>query len=216
MGELTASVPKPMLKVAGKTLLEHKLDVLPREVDEVIIVVGYLGSVIHDYFGGIYGDRRILYVEQENPAGGTAEALWLASDLLADTFFVMNGDNIYAPQDMAACAKHEWAVLVEKREHVRTGAVITDSHGRIKSIAENTEHGGGPGFANTGFYFLDRRVFDYKPVPKAPGSDELGLPQTIVQAAEDLRIQAVPATYWIEIKEPADLERAERTLASLS
>ena len=213
MGALTDSTPKPMLQVAGKTLLEHKLDALPEEVDEVIIVVGHMGSVIHDYFGGIYGNKKIFYVEQENPQGGTAEALWLARDLLHDKFFVMNGDNIYGAQDMVECTKYEWAVLVQKRDEVRTGAVLVDKKGHVTGIAENTEHPGAKGYANTALYVLDMRIFDYPAIPKAKGSTELGLPQTMMQAAKDIPIQAVEASLWVEIKEPADLKKAEEILA---
>ena len=212
MGALTDSTPKPMLQVAGKTLLEHKLDALPPDVDEIIMVVGHMGGVIQSHFGGSYGNKRMLYVEQENPQGGTAEALWLARDFLHDKFFVMNGDNIYAEADMAKCAKYEWAVLVQRRDKVLTGAVLVDGKGLVQGIAETTEHTGTEGYANTGLYVLDMRIFDYPAIPKAKGSTELGLPQTMMQAAQDIPIQAVEASLWIEIKEPADLQKAEDIL----
>ncbi|MEK7093303.1 MAG: nucleotidyltransferase family protein [Patescibacteria group bacterium] len=212
MGALTDSTPKPMLQVAGKTLLEHKFDALPADVDEIIMVVGHMGGVIQSHFGGSYGNKRILYVEQENPQGGTAEALWLARDFLHDKFFVMNGDNIYGAEDMVECAKYEWAVLVQKRDEVRTGAVLVDEKRLVRGIAENSEHEGKEGYANTALYVLDMRVFNYPPIPKAAGSTELGLPQTMIQAAKDIPIQAVEASLWIEIKVPEDLQKAEEIL----
>ena len=225
MGALTDSTPKPMLQVAGKTLLEHKLDALPADVDEIIMVVGHMGGVIQSHFGGVYlprdaagkagGDKRILYVEQDNPQGGTAEALWLARDFLHDKFFVINGDNIYAEADMVECAKYEWAVLVQKRDKVLTGAVLVDDKGLVQGIAENTEHTGTSGYANTGLYVLDMRIFEYPAVPKAKGSTELGLPQTMMQATKDISIQAVEASLWIEIKEPDDLQKAEEILSAI-
>ena len=215
MGDLTREIPKPMLKVAGKTLLEHKLDILPEEVGEVIIVVGYLGHIIHDRFGGEYRGKRMLYVEQENPTGGTAEAVWKAKELLKDRFFVMNGDNLYAADDLHECMRHEheWSVLVQKADSIRTGAVQVSDNGLVTAILENSDHDGKAGYASTGLYMLDRRLFDYQPVQKASGSSELGLPQTIVQAAKDIPIHAVPATFWFEIKAPEDLARAEEALA---
>ena len=48
MGDLSLETPKPMLKVLGKTLLEHKLDSLPDVIDEVVITVGYLKDRIVD------------------------------------------------------------------------------------------------------------------------------------------------------------------------
>jgi bifunctional UDP-N-acetylglucosamine pyrophosphorylase/glucosamine-1-phosphate N-acetyltransferase len=212
MKDLTDSTPKSMLKVNGKPLLEYKLDALPEEVDEVVIVVNYLADVIKKHFGDSYGGRKIHYVEQESPTAGTADAIWKAKPYITGKFFAMNGDNIYAPEDMQKCLMHEWAVLVMKGVPVRTGAVVTDERDRITSIAENTEHEGGVGYANTGFYLLDEHFFDYPAIPKAPGSTELGLPQTMMQAAKDIVIRAVSATYWIEIKAPEDLEKAERVL----
>ncbi len=211
MKDLTEHMPKAMLRVLGKPLLEYKLEALPEEVTEVIIVVGYLGSVIHDHFGPEYAGKRLLYVEQENPTGGTAEALWKAEPVLKDRFFVMNGDNLYAPEDMRACLLHEWALVVQQTEHVRTGSVMVHQ-GLVTDIVENSAHARGAGFACTNLYLLDRRVFNYPPVQKAPGSSELGLPQTVVQAARDIPIAAVPATWWIEIKDPDALLEAEKRL----
>ena len=226
MGALTDSTPKPMLQVAGKTLLEHKLDALPADVDEIIMVVGHMGGVIQSHFGGVYlprdaagkagGDKRILYVEQDNPQGGTAEALWLTKDLLHDKFFVMNGDNIYGAEDMAECAKYEWAVLVKKREHMgRAANVVVNAKGRVLDIVENLTDATAPGHINTALYVLDMRVFDYPAIPKAKGSTELGLPQTMMQAAKDIPIHAVEASLWIEIKAPEDLQKAEEILSTI-
>src|SRR3989338_3930896 len=82
MRELTQSSPKALLEVAGKPLLQLGLDALPENIDEVIIVVGYLGSSIHDRFGPDYFGKRILYVEMEE-LHGTAAALWMAKDILS-------------------------------------------------------------------------------------------------------------------------------------
>lgn len=215
MGNLTESMPKAMLEVAGKPLLEHKLEALPAQVEDVVLIIGYFGGVIHDYFGGIWKDKKILYVEQDDPTGGTADALWQAKDLLTGRFLVMNGDGLYATEDMEACLAHpdEWAVVVQKTDHVRTGAVVVNGHGRVKGIAESTEHKGGPGYVNTGLYGLDTRIFGYEPVAKAAGSKERGLPQTMMQAADEIFIRAIPATYWNEVKDERDLAQARSRLA---
>jgi UDP-N-acetylglucosamine diphosphorylase / glucose-1-phosphate thymidylyltransferase / UDP-N-acetylgalactosamine diphosphorylase / glucosamine-1-phosphate N-acetyltransferase / galactosamine-1-phosphate N-acetyltransferase len=213
MGALTDSVPKPLLEVAGKTLLEHKFEMLPYDVDEIILVVGYLGGELQKRFGGVYKDKHIFYVEQENPTGGTAQALWQAQDILQDRFLVMNGDNLYTQDDMNKCAAvSDWAVLVQEMPSIRTGRVVVDHKGLVTDIVENSNHKGEAGFASTGLYGLDTRIFTYQPVPKAPGSSELGLPQTMLQAVKDIPIHAIPATSWVEIKDPEDLAKAEEFL----
>lgn len=222
MGELTKKTPKALLAVAGKTLLEHKLEVLPAEVDTVVLVVGYLGDLIRERIGAEYKDKRILYVEEDNPVGGTAHSLWEAKKHLPSKFLVMSGDNIYARADMEKCAKHAergWAMLVEEKENLgRAGRVIVDERGNVTGVTENERTTTGRGLANAGLYALDARIFGYPPVPKSHGSRELGLPQTMAQAAAKtgIGIKAVYATFWIEIKVPADLKNAEEKMENLA
>lgn len=213
MGELTEMKPKPMLPVGKKTLLEHKLDALPASIDEVIFIVGYKADVVRSEFGDTYKGKRIRYATQENPVGGTANALWQARELLNGRYLVMNGDNLYAAVDMENCVRcGDWAVLVQKKDKVLTGRVIVEN-GLVVDIAENSAHGNETGYANTGLYMLDMRFFDYQPVPKAPGSTELGLPQTMLRAVGTVPIHAIEATFWLETKSPEDLAKAETILA---
>jgi bifunctional UDP-N-acetylglucosamine pyrophosphorylase/glucosamine-1-phosphate N-acetyltransferase len=211
MGVLTETTPKSMLPLFGKPILEYKLESLPEEIDEVMLIVGYLGSSIRDHFGGAYADKKILYFEQENPIGGTADALWQAKDILKGKFLVMNGDDLYAKEDAEKCLSYEWAALVEERTGSFSGGkIVVDQHDHILEIQEGTHEGGG--LVNAGLYVIDTRIFQYTAVPKGPGETELGLPQTIMQAAREIPITAVRATSWIQITAPEDLKNAERIL----
>ena len=64
MRPLTLELPKPLIKVAGKPILEHILDALPPEIDEVILVVGYKADMVKQHFGDSYHGRHIRYVYQ--------------------------------------------------------------------------------------------------------------------------------------------------------
>lgn len=214
MGSLTEKLPKPMLEVAGKTLLEHKFDQLPEAVTEIILVVGYLGNVIREKFGASYAGKKITYVEQSNIAGGTMDALITAQPLLKDRFFVMNGDDIYAREDMQRCLSYEWAVVVVHKEAVGTASKVIAENNIVRDIVEKEHHDRGEGFANTGLYLLDMRIFNYKPVTKDADSTEVGLPQTMVTAVNDVTIHMIEATTWLPITAPEDLSHAERALAS--
>lgn len=216
MGSLTELTPKPMLRVAGKNLLEHKLDVLPNNIDEVVIIVGYLGTEIQKYFGGEYEGKRILYVVQEKSAG-TADALWQAKDLLHDQFLVLNGDDLYAQEDLIRCMVHQdgWYLLVQDAPDSYSGGIVETGEGSIISnITEGShDHDGGKACMNV--YLLDTRVFAAPLVPKAPGSTEYGLPQTVLAAAQQMRIpfRTEKADFWIQITSPDDLARAEEILS---
>ena len=214
MGALTEDRPKPMLEVAGKTLLEHKFDALPDEVEEIILIVGYLGGKIQERFGGDYNGKRILYVEQEI-LDGTMGALAQAKDILKDRFIVMMGDDLYSKDDVETCiAIPDWTILVEEMEELNSGGrIITDESGVVVDIEEGN-HAGKTGSISTNMFVLDTRIFQYPMVPKAAGSDEFGLPQTVLAASKagDIPFEAVPATFWIQITAPEDLAKAEEIL----
>lgn len=213
MGTLTDNRPKPLLAVGGKDLIERKLAALPPEIDEVIIIVGYLGEMIESRFGSLYAGRRICYAVQENIVGGTADALWQAKELLHDRFLILNGDDLYAAHDLSAMiAGVEWTVLGQKVEGPKSGGKLVVENGLVTDIAEGTHTG--TLLLNTNAFALDTRIFGVEPVAKAPGSHELGLPQTVLWATKALSIplRAIPATRWIQITAPEDLEMAEKEL----
>jgi bifunctional UDP-N-acetylglucosamine pyrophosphorylase/glucosamine-1-phosphate N-acetyltransferase len=216
MGDLTKDRPKPMIELGGKTLLERKFDVLPADVDEVILIVGYLGEVIRDRFGDSYKGKKLTYVTQENPVGGTADALWKAKSILKGKFFVLNGDDLYTKEDLEAMRASEWSVLVQRvPDTTGAGKVVFDRERRVIDIIEGAYHGGGEGAVNTASYVLDTRIFDFPQVPKAAGSTELGLPQTILAASKsgNIPFTAVEATGWVQLKNPDALARAETMLS---
>ncbi len=98
MRPLTLATPKPMIKVCGRPLLEHIIDALPAEVDELILVVGYLREQIRDYFGDSFKRFKINYIVQENKLG-TYNALKLCEHLLRleERFLLIYADDLHAP-----------------------------------------------------------------------------------------------------------------------
>lgn len=217
MGGLTDSLPKPMLMVAGKTLIDHKLEALPSEIDEVIFVIGYQGAYIRHHYSDSYAGKRITYVEQKQ-LNGTGGAVWLARPLLHGRFLVLMGDDIYARTDIETCiATPGWSVLIERTEAMAEGgSMVVDGNGIVLGIEEGN-HRGKPGIMNTNMFVLDERVFEQSLIPKAAGSVEYGLPQTVVEASRTLQIplMAVDATSWIQITAPEDIATAEARLLSV-
>lgn len=214
MQSLTDALPKPMLEVSGKSLLAHKIEALPDSVDEVVMVVGYQGEVIREAFGNSYAGKRISYVVQEE-LSGTASALWCAREYLTNRFVILMGDDLYAKEDIEACLSVEgWAVLVKSTDAMASGgSMVLDENRNVVAIEEG-DHTGKVGVMNTNLFALDPRVFDYPLVPKAAGSSEYGLPQTVVAASAlaEIPLHAIEATFWIQVTAPEDLPRAEEAL----
>ncbi len=94
MGDFCSSLPKPMLEISGKPVLEHQLEALKKEgISEFIFVVGYFGEKIEEYFedGSKFG-VSISYFYEEEPLG-TAGALFELE--LKEDFLLCNGDLIF-------------------------------------------------------------------------------------------------------------------------
>jgi glucose-1-phosphate thymidylyltransferase len=91
---LTYTRPKPLLNVAGKAVLGHVLDTLQGlEVDEVVIIVGYLGDQIREYVKAHY-DYPTRFVEQKELLG-QAHALWLAREGIEGPVLIIFVDTLY-------------------------------------------------------------------------------------------------------------------------
>ena len=94
---VTKEVPKPMVPVAGVPYLEHQLRLLrDQSITDIVLLTGYLGDQIEEYFGtGRSMGLTLRYSREESPLG-TGGALRQAADLLADKFLVIYGDS-YLP-----------------------------------------------------------------------------------------------------------------------
>lgn len=96
MRPLTYEIPKPMVPVNGRPILEHVIEQLKNaEFTDIVISIGYLGSRVKEYFGdGAKFGVRIRYSEETSPTG-TGGAVKKAQNLFHDDFIVLNGDNLF-------------------------------------------------------------------------------------------------------------------------
>ncbi len=214
MGNLSDETPKPMLKVGEKSLIHHILDILPKEINEVIVTVKHLKEHIMASLGTMYNGKKITYVEQQELLG-TAHALWACKDHLAgeEKFIVMMGDNVYSKEALEDCFKNSWSMLVNEKDSVKGVAkVVIDEEGNITDVLErypNEEKG----FTSPGVYTLTPEIFNYQMVEW--GNGEYGLPQTILQAKKDRKIKAIPSSFVILVTNPDDLKAAEEHFKNL-
>ncbi|CAI87678.1 N-acetylmuramate alpha-1-phosphate uridylyltransferase MurU [Pseudoalteromonas translucida] len=128
MMPLTQNMPKPMLVVAGKPLIEHHIvNLKAAGITEIVINLAWQGDKIKDYFAnGSKWGVNIRYSQEV--AGGleTAGGIIAALPLLGDTFIVINGD-IYTDYDVSALtqlhlqAGEAHIVLIENPPHNPNG-----------------------------------------------------------------------------------------------
>ncbi|WP_151718954.1 nucleotidyltransferase family protein [Gemmobacter serpentinus] len=154
MGPLTASRPKPLIPVAGRTLLDHALDqarAVP--LDRTVVNVHYLADQIRSHLA----DRpEILIADETAEILETGGGLRAARPLLqSDPVFVMNSDGVWTganplQQLLTAWRPEDMDVLLlllpagQFTAHRGTGDFLMDAHGRISRAK------GQPGFSYIG------------------------------------------------------------------
>ena len=206
---LTDNTPKQLLKVGGISIIERSLKELPKEIDEIIIVIGYLGSMIKEKLGERFGKRSIRYIEQKKKLG-TAHALQICNSYLKGKFLVLMGDDIYNIKDIKKCIKNDLSLLVYESNELFTGnEVLVDSENYFKGL--NRTENNKQALVNTGLYILDRSFFNYDLV-KIEKSKEYGLPQTMASISKKYKIKVEKTKNWVQINTLEDLEKANKIL----
>lgn len=168
IASVNSEVPKPMIPILGKPILEYQIDCLRRQgYDDIILVVGHLGHVVKDYFGdGSAFGVRIEYVTETEPLG-TAGALFLLKDKLGEDFLLLCGDIIF-DIDLSrfyACHKAHGGVatlFTHPNSHpYDSGIIMADGEGRVTNwLHKEDERLWYRNRVNAGLHFLSRRVFE--------------------------------------------------------
>ena len=140
---LTSGVPKPLVPVVGKPVMEHILRLLRNHgITDVVVTLQYLGSAIRDYFGdGSDFGVDITYVVEDAPLG-TAGSVKNAQEYLDEPFIVISGDamtDIDLSQVMQYHREKKAAatiVLTSVANPLEFGVVITNPDGTINRFLE--------------------------------------------------------------------------------
>lgn len=169
ISSVAADIPKPMIKISGKPVLEHELCCLKGQgFTDFIITVGYLRNAITDYFSD--GSRlgvKIEYYVEESPLG-TAGALFELRDKLKEDFLLLNADVLfdvdfnrfvdfhYSRGGMATLFTHP------NSHPYDSGLIVTDDNGMVlkwltKEDARDSWYGNR---VNAGLHILSPKILD--------------------------------------------------------
>lgn len=212
---LTNDIPKPMLKVGNKPIVESIIEGFKQYgYTNFIFSVNYKKEVIQDYFqnGNIMG-ISIDYIEEKKRMG-TAGALSLLENRPTEPFFVMNGDlltQVNFDQLMQFHQEQNAVATMCVREYeyqVPYGVIETDGVELI-SIKEKPIH---RSFVNAGIYVLSPEVFEYIPVDTF--YDMPSLFEALINQGKKTSVFPIHE-YWLDIGRVDDFNRANEQYKEL-
>ena len=215
---LTSTRPKPMLQVAGKTILEWDLEALARNgFNKAIVVVGYKRDVIVDYFGKKFNGIKLEYVNQREQLG-TAHAVSMAEGKVKKEFLVMNGDLIVSEKLISNFIKdhkknksENSMCLVDVKDPSEFGIVQLRGF-LVKKITEKPRESKSR-LANAGIYVFNEEIFGAIRNVKKSKRLEYELTDAIKTLIPEKRVHGFKAKgMWIDIGRPWDLLGANETI----
>ena len=173
----TNSLPKPMLPLGEKPILEHLIEWIKKNgVKEIVLCVSYLRKKIEDYFGdGKKFGVKIEYAISKKPLA-TAGQLKTAEKFIDDTFVCLYGDSIYnfSLKNMISDHKRKKSTvtmsLYDYKFNMKYGVIDTTNTGRVTAWNEKPELSAK---INMGCYVMEPEVFQLIPKNKQYGMDDV-------------------------------------------
>ncbi|HEY7195426.1 MAG TPA: sugar phosphate nucleotidyltransferase [Gemmatimonadales bacterium] len=135
---LTKRVPKPLVNVAGRPVMDYVMDALKRagQLDELIIITGHLKEKVEAYVREHY-DVPARFIEQK-VLDGTAGAVNLARPYVDGPVIVIFVDTLFDADLSIVKKSHDDGIIWTKEveDYQRFGVVVTDQHGHMTKIVE--------------------------------------------------------------------------------
>ncbi|MDI4650356.1 nucleotidyltransferase family protein [Cohnella hashimotonis] len=215
LSPLTDSIPKPLLKVGGKPLLETILEsFIASGFEKFYLSVNYKSEMVESYFGdGSKWGVTIRYV-RESKRMGTAGALGLLETIPSEPMIVMNGDLLTKVNfNQLLEFHHEHRALatmcVRNYEYqVPYGVVNVDKHKLIGLVEKPSQHY----FVNAGIYVLNPEVI--KQIPSDIFYDMTTLFESLMDNKRETCVFPL-REYWLDIGRMDDYERANGEYAEI-
>lgn len=174
LGEITKTIPKVLLEIKGKTVLEWQLEKLKRVgITEVVLAAGHLSQVLEKNVGLHKNGVDLIYaIEQERlGTGGAIKHAWEYVSSPEESVIVLNGD-ILTTVDLADMVKYlspssDGMILGTKVEDAASyGTLEYDTKFHLKSFKEK-EGVHKPGYINGGIYIFNKQALSYFPPHKS-------------------------------------------------
>lgn len=209
LSPLTDTIPKPMLPLGDKPIIEHNIDrLISFGINKIYISVKYLGEQLQDYFGdGSKKGISIEYIWEDEPLG-TAGALALVDNYKTDKVLLMNSDlftNVDFEDLYLDMVKNESDMIVASTEYkVDVPYAVFETNGeRVVNFQEK------PSYiyqSNAGIYILNKSLIER--IPRNKFYDITDLMENLVKEGGKLNFSPIRG-FWIDIGKPLDYQQAQ-------
>lgn len=176
---VNADVPKPMITICGKPILQYQIECLEKQgMKDILLMIGYLGYQIEEYFGdGSEYGIRISYIKEDVPLG-TAGALYYLKGIVEEDFLLINGDIIFDVDIKRFAEAHaENGCLVTVFTHPNShpydsGVIVADASGSVsKWLTKEEERLWYKNRVNAGLHMFSHRILEQFTEPKKTDLD---------------------------------------------
>lgn len=211
---VTYAVPKQLIPVAGKPMLYHVLDLLPDDVEEVVLATGYKADVLDHYLRAHPVRWPVRTVAEAEPLG-TGGGMKNASAGISDPFFLLNSD-VLASADLNALRALHVArggvgtmALYEVDDPQPYGVAALGPADRITEFVEKPEPKDAPSrWINAGVAIWQREVLDPIPVGRAVSFEREIVPGLLSRGVYAFRLSG----YWEDAGTPERILHAQQLL----
>jgi NDP-sugar pyrophosphorylase family protein len=221
MGNITSEIPKPMLLVRGRPILEHILERLASTgVRQFLVVVGYRRELIEERFR----DWRLpIEFRVQDSVDGTGSAARLAREFAGEAGVLLTfGDILCDPSAYAHCAavlcespKAAAVVGVKDLDDPWRGAAVYVEEGKVRAVVEKPPRGTSrTRWGSAGLYAFRPVVFQYLDRLQPSSRNEYELTSVFEKMLDDgLELRIAPMEGgWRDVGSPEDLEAANGDL----
>ena len=217
MRELTVELPKPMIEVRGKPVLQHIVEGLrDAGIREFFIIVGYRADAVQNFFGD--GSRYKIAIQYATQVvqDGTGRVVDLARNFTENSAFIVSyGDILIDPQNYKSIVDLpddiEAIITVKRGEDVtKGGAVFLNGRMELVDLREKAKPDDATSpWYNTGLYAFRPSIFEFTAKLKPSPRGEYELTDAIRDLAQSgNKVQALELTgEWADVRDPEILAR---------
>jgi dTDP-glucose pyrophosphorylase len=214
---LTENIPKPLLKIGERPIIEHNIDRLKKfGIENVFISINYLGEKLVEYFGnGSKKGINISYIKEKKPLGTVGSIKLAEKDFVEETILLMNSDLLTTIDfaefyDAFISSSADMAVAATSYHVDIPYAVLeVEENNIVQSLKEKPRY---TYYSNAGIYLLKRSILAY--IPDDEIFDSTDLMEKLINDGKKIITYPILG-YWLDIGKLDDYKKAQEDIRHL-